>query len=133
MLSRIEHANISVSDIDKAVRFITTALPEFYIRGGDKSGRGEWIHVGTDETYISFAHRPDTTPGQGLRVNHIGIVVDDIDGVISRLESAGYKQNYTPEESQWRRRYYFGDDDGLQWEFIEYLTDDPALINNYEL
>ncbi len=132
MFSRMEHANISVRDTEKAVRFITTALPDFHIRGGDKSGRGEWLHIGTDDTYISLSYQPQAMPGQGLRVNHIGMVVDDIDGVIKRLEDAGYKQNYIPEESQWRRRYYFGDDDGQQWEFIEYLTDDPTLKNSYD-
>ena len=136
MFSRMEHANISVRDIAKAVRFITTALPDFRIRGGDTSGREEWLHVGTDDTYISLAHQPrGTSEGRNpldLRVNHIGIVVQDVAGVIARLEAAGYRQDYMPEVSEWRKRYYFLDDDGQQWEFIEYMTDDPALKNAYE-
>ncbi len=132
MFSRMEHCNIAVRDIAKAVHFITTALPDFHIRGGDKSGRGEWLHVGTDDAYISLAYSPDAKPGEGLRVNHIGFVVEDVVGVITRLEAAGYTQSYYPEESQWRKRYYFNDDDGQQWEFIQYMTEDPALKNAYD-
>ena len=31
-----------------------------------------------------------------------------------------------------RRRMYFYDPDGNDWEFIEYQSDDPARRNDYE-
>jgi hypothetical protein len=37
MACRIEHASIAVRDMRAAVAFITTALPEFKIRGQDSS------------------------------------------------------------------------------------------------
>jgi len=134
MSIRIEHANISVRDIEKALRFITTALPEFHIRGGDCI---DWLHYGDDDTYISLmALSMEAQIGhhsyQDTGVNHIGIVVDNVDAVVARLEAAGYRQDTGPEVSQWRKRYYFADDDYQQWEFIEYLTEDPALKNAYE-
>ena len=137
MASRIEHANITVRDLQAAVKFITTALPEFHIRGQDTKQPSTWLHIGTDDTYIALTHSPGAerdkrTPYHDLGVNHIGIVVDAVDAVVTRLQAAGYRQDSQPEDSRWRRRFYFLDDDHLQWEFIQYLTDDPAKKNHYE-
>lgn len=136
MPCRLEHANISVLDLDRAVKFITTALPHFRIRGGDQSQHPGWLHIGTDETYISLTHSPDAQRGKranyhDLGVNHLGVVVDDVDGVVARLREAGYRQSPTMEVTPWRKRYYFFDEDDMEWEFIEYLTDDPAKKNEY--
>ena len=40
MGGQVEHANIRVRDIDETVKFLTTALPNFKVRGGvlPKSG-----------------------------------------------------------------------------------------------
>ena len=137
MACRIEHANITVRDMEKAVKFITTALPEFHVRGRDRSERHAWLHVGTDETYIALTHSPDAERGKrvayrDLGINHVGIVVEDVDAVVARLQAAGYRQDTEPEVSRWRKRFYFLDDDHLQWEFIQYLTDDPSEKNHYE-
>jgi hypothetical protein len=54
MAARLEHANINVGDIDEAIRFITTAFPEFRVRGrGEVEGR-PWMHVGTDTSYLAL-------------------------------------------------------------------------------
>lgn len=137
MNCRMEHANISVHDMDAAVKFLTTALPHFRIRGRDKSGRNEWLHLGTDDIYISVNAAPNGELGKrrayyDLGVNHVGFVVDDVAAVVARLEAAGYRQDTGPEVSEWRHRYYFGDPDGLQWEFIQYFSDDPEKKNHYE-
>lgn len=137
MPCRLEHANITVRNLERAASFITTALPEFRIRGGDKSGRESWLHVGTDDSYISLTHSPDALTGKrkpyaDLGVNHIGVVVEDVESVIARLLSAGYRQSSGTEVTPWRKRYYFLDDDDLEWEFIEYMSDDPEKKNHYE-
>jgi len=137
MQSRIEHVNITVRDLERATRFIITALPEFRVRGEDKSGRGDWRHVGTDDTYISLTHSQDAVTGKrtnyaDLGVNHIGVVVEDVESVIARLRSAGYRQSSGTEVSQWRKRYYFLDNDDQEWEFIEYMSEEPEKKNNYE-
>ncbi|MGA7980095.1 MAG: VOC family protein [Chromatiaceae bacterium] len=133
---RIEHASITVRDMRATVGFITTALPEFKIRGQDISNPCAWLHVGTEETYIALTRAPSTDPRgrvayHDLGVNHVGIVVDDVGEVVARLEAAGFQQSSEPEVSKWRRRFYFLDADGLQWEFIQYLSDDPAKKNHY--
>ncbi len=52
MAVRLEHANLTVHDIDGMIRFLQTAFPEFRVRGEGKSRDGSrWVHVGTDGTY----------------------------------------------------------------------------------
>ena len=56
MAVRLEHANLTVRDINGMVVFLQTAFPEFRVRGEGKSRNGSrWVHVGTDETYIALS------------------------------------------------------------------------------
>ncbi len=134
MKCQLEHANISVQSIENAVKFLTTAFPHFQIRGGSKPGEASrWVHVGTEDSYIAFAEKPDRTSPAGLGIQHLGFVVDDAAAVYARLKEAGYKEGYIPEPHPHRKRIYFHDADGLEWEFIEYLSDEPSKRNDYLL
>jgi len=54
MAVRLEHANLTVRDVEGAIRFLQTAFPEFRVRGEGQSQDGSrWVHIGTDETYIA--------------------------------------------------------------------------------
>ncbi len=134
----VEHANITVSDLDGAVRFLQCALPELVVRGhGEAHGR-RWLHIGTDDTYIALEQPPElgTTrrhPYADPGVNHVGFAVDDVDAVAERLRVAGYQEGIGAETHPHRRRLYFYDGDGNEWEFVEYLSDDPADRNDYSL
>ncbi|MEO2005915.1 MAG: VOC family protein, partial [Candidatus Poribacteria bacterium] len=95
----IEHANITVPDLDDAMAFLTTAFPDFHIRGrgvaDTDSGPKQWLHLGTDTTYIALEQHATPTdcgrsPYRDNGVNHLAFVVDDIDGLIERLRGAGY-------------------------------------------
>src|SRR5207248_3054043 len=56
MAVRLEHANLTVRDIDAMIRFLQTAFPEFKVRGeGKNRDGGRWVHVGTDQTYIALS------------------------------------------------------------------------------
>ncbi len=133
MVGELEHGNIRVGDLDEAVRFLTTALPNFRVRGGGSSGDGSrWLHVGTDNTYVALTEATgDRRPSDGPGLNHLGFVVDDVDAVRERLAEAGYEQSSVGEPHRYRMRGYFFDRDGVEWEFVEYLTDDPAKRNDY--
>ena len=52
-------------------------------------------------------------------VNHVGIVVDDLDEIEQRVRSVGFEPhmhaNYEP-----GRRFYFYDDTGLEIEVVSY-------------
>jgi hypothetical protein len=48
MAVRLEHANLSVRDIEGMIRFLQTAFPEFRVRGEGKSRDGSrWVHIRT--------------------------------------------------------------------------------------
>ncbi len=133
MFVALEHANLSVLDIDATVRFLLTAFPEFSVRGGSPSDDpNRWVHVGTDESYIALSRRSDTGHPSSF-FNHVGFVVTDADELKQRMLSAGYREGYRAESHPHRKRVYFLDDEGVEWEFIQYMSDDPRDRNDYSM
>jgi catechol 2,3-dioxygenase-like lactoylglutathione lyase family enzyme len=140
MTVRLEHANLCVRDIGEMVRFLQTAFPEFRIRHDETDDNGiRWLHVGTDDTYIALnqaTKKPDIpwSPYNGFPgVNHISFEVDDADLIRERLISAGYRENTVENNHPFRKRIYFLDPEGNDWEFVQYFSDDPRKRNDYEL
>ncbi len=146
MPARLEHANINVRSIDEAIRFLTAAFPEFRVRGrGEVEGR-PWVHVGTEQSYLALNEFESEAGGStggasGTRepafgrepLNHLGFVVDDAEALATRLLAAGYREGFVVPPHPYRIRKYFLDADGNEWEFVEYLSDDPAQQNEYLL
>ena len=140
MTIRLEHANLVVKSIDSTIRFLQTAFPEFKIRfDGLGAGGQRWVHVGTDDSYIALSasteqSREQWVPYSGyLGVNHLAYEVDDAEVVRRRLNEAGYKDSTVENSHPYRKRVYFHDSDGNDWEFVQYLSQDPALKNDYNL
>jgi len=137
---RLDHANICVHDVDGVVRFLLTAFPEFRVRhdSTDSDGR-RWLHVGADDTYIAIgeANQQEERLGPPYRgrpgLNHLGYEVNDVDAVARRLRAAGYTESTFENAHRYRRRIYFYDPDGNDWEFVQYLSDDLAKRHDYEL
>ena len=42
-----------------------------------------------------------------------------------RMRGAGYNDSTYPNNHPYRKRVYFYDPDGNDWEFVEYLSDNP--------
>ena len=139
MESYLEHVNITVIDVDEAIRFLQTAMPDWKVRADVSSKENNcrrWVHLGTDTSYIAIEdrgatekgnHEPYVDPG----VNHMGLVVKDIDAVSKRLTDAGYSEGASSPDNLNRKRIYFYDADGNEYEFIEYLKSDIASRNDY--
>jgi len=130
----LEHANISVSNLDEGVRFFQTAFPEFKVRGGEPEGQKPWLHVGIDDTYVALnirAGKDRPAPYSGLGINHIGFVVSDVESIATRLLKAGYTRSYPKQIHEFRIRDYFYDADGNDYEFIQYLSDRQEERNDY--
>lgn len=121
----LEHVNVTVRDpMVTAKRF--AELFGWKIRWqGEAIDNGYSVHVGTDDHYIAFyapaGHVVDsgdtyTTEG-GL--NHIGVVVDDLDAVAAKVTALGYALHsfgaYEP-----GRRFYFDDADNIEVEVVSY-------------
>ena len=135
----LEHLNLTVLDVDRSLRFLQTAMPDLEVRG---SGTGEkckrWVHIGGEATYLAIEdrgaeglgpHQPYVHPG----LNHIGFVVDDVEEVAGRLRAAGYREGVSAMDHPHRKRIYFFDDDGNEFEFVEYLSSVSTERNDYEL
>jgi catechol 2,3-dioxygenase-like lactoylglutathione lyase family enzyme len=139
MTIRMEHANLHVRHFDDAVRFLKTAFPEFHVRSESVRDGLRWMHIGTDETYIALNEtnvdrnaelKPyDGRPG----VNHLGYEVDDVDALQERLAAAGFRDSTYPNNHQHRKRVYFYDAEGNDWEFVQYFSDKSSERNDYDL
>ncbi|MDD1794178.1 VOC family protein [Enterovibrio makurazakiensis] len=138
MSSYVEHANITVNDISRTIAFLQTAMPDFSVRGEGKDEDRAWCHIGTDISYIALQQegidKPiERIPNYHLGVNHIGFVVEDATRVAENLKTAGFEQVSFDKSHPSRKRAYFYDNDGIEWEFIEYLTEDFGSRNDYVL
>lgn len=139
MSTQLEHANMIVANIDTVAGFIQTAFPDFAIRArGDGNGR-RWLHVGNADNYVALTEASSDAaepwvPYSGKPgLNHLGFKVDDVASVRARLRDAGYKESTLKNNHPHRRRVYFMDPVGNDWEFVEYFSDDPAKRNDYAL
>jgi catechol 2,3-dioxygenase-like lactoylglutathione lyase family enzyme len=135
-MAHLEHANITVGSLDEAVAFLQTALPEWKVRHRGIGMHGPWLHIGTDASYLALEEKsqdergpraPYADPG----VNHLGFVVRDAGVVAERLRAAGYREGFQAPPHPFRRRVYFFDGDDVEWEFVEYFSEDPAERNDY--
>ena len=139
MSIRLEHANLSVRDVDAMRRFLQTAFPDFEVRGSGGGDGRRWLHVGTADTYIALneATREPAepwTPYEGRPgVNHLGYEVDDVEALRERMRSAVYRDSTIPNDHPHRKRVYFHDPEGNDWEFVQYFSDAPAERNDYDL
>jgi catechol 2,3-dioxygenase-like lactoylglutathione lyase family enzyme len=140
MKIRLEHANLAVRDLDGMTRFLQTAFPDFRVRGDGVGPMGQrWRHLGNDRCYLALnearAEAPEAwVPYAGKPgLNHLGFEVDDADALRERLAAAGYRDSTVPNRHPHRKRVYFHDPEGNDWEFVQYLSDDPRERNDYEL
>lgn len=132
----LEHANITVNDLDKAMDFFKTAFPHFEKRGGGIFNGREWIHFGDNTTYIALNRSSEEKEFQknyaSSGINHLGFVVSDVSQIAERLERAGYKRSFPKQEEQFRIRDYFYDADGNEYEFVQYLSNTISERNFYD-
>lgn len=136
---RLEHANIVVREFDAMVRFLNTAFPAFRVRQEGLNDGQRWMHIGTDDTYIALTEASEEPAEEWIPysgrpgVNHLGYEVDDVEALRARLAAAGFRDSTYPNNHPHRKRVYFYDADGNDWEFIQYFSDDPGRRNDYEL
>lgn len=140
MTIRLEHANVTVRDIDGVILFLQTALPSFQIRHDETEPDGSrWVHIGTDDAYIALNQATEdpaenwTPYGGKPGLNHLGFEVDDVEAIHRRLREAGYRDSTYPNAHPHRRRIYFYDSEGNDWEFVQYFSECVTERNDYEL
>lgn len=125
MPATLEHANITVSDADATAAWMCDLFGWHVRWKGPAIDGGTSLHVGTEAQYLALYQpaRPlqpkdDSYTTQG-GLNHIAVVVDDIDAAEQAVGAAGFKPtshaDYDP-----GRRFYFKDQDGIEFEVVSY-------------
>jgi catechol 2,3-dioxygenase-like lactoylglutathione lyase family enzyme len=140
----LEHANLTVPSIEHSMKFLNIAFPDFRQRGGGAmfgdETLGQWVHFGNDETYLALnqvtTKVPEVDSGYASAgLNHLGFVVDDIYAIIERYRAAGYEPSDANSMGAHphRERVYFKDECGVEWEFVQYLSEQAPERNDYAL
>lgn len=120
----IEHINLTVRDPERSAQLLTD-LFGWHIRWqGPSAMGGRTIHVGDDRFYIALythdgAETPDDIFRKGRPFNHVGILVDDLDAIERRVETAGLVP-FSHGDYEPGRRFYFLDFDGTEYEIVSY-------------
>ena len=122
---RLEHLNMTVSDVTKTARMLCR-LFDWQIRWQGESIDAGWsAHVGADNNYIALYAPPgDTRKASNSYTshrgpNHVGVVVENLEEMQARVEDAGFTVR-TVEPYAPGRRFYFYDDDNIEWEVLSY-------------
>ena len=121
----VEHVNFTVTHPEKVAEHLCEIFAWKIRWSGPALDDGETIHVGEEASYIAlYSHRDITdlkerNPKIVANLNHIGIVVDDLNDVEHKVKSLGFKpfsyRDYEP-----GRRFYFLMDDDIEIEVISY-------------
>jgi catechol 2,3-dioxygenase-like lactoylglutathione lyase family enzyme len=117
----LEHVNITVSDIERSAALLEQLLGwRIRWRGPSQLG-GETIHVGGDEDYIAVytVGAPVARFAKGAPLNHVGIVVPDLDVAEAVVRAAGLEP-FSHGDYEPGRRFYFFDWDGIEFELVSY-------------
>lgn len=139
--NRLEHLNVTLTDLDRATRALQAIVPEWAVRGAgtwdDGNGRAyEWRHVGDDFQYLSLYEAPpgSTLEASGGRsaLNHFALVVDDLDAALARLDAVGVALDHIGGSTEHRRSAYVViEPERLQIELVAYDSAVPSERNVY--
>ena len=118
---RIEHVNITVTDIERSAVLFERLLGWKPRWRGEAMNGGETIHVGEDDTYLALYtdRRDHAGQSKGHPLNHVGLLVDDLDAAERVVLEHGL-QTFNHGDYAPGRRFYFFDWDGIEFEVVSY-------------
>lgn len=117
----LEHTNITVSDPDRLADLLKQLCGWHERWRGPSQMGGRTIHVGNAHDYLALYTHGEAVTGfaKGQPMNHVGLVVDDLDAAEEVVKAAGLipfsHSDYEP-----GRRFYFLDWDGIEFEMVSY-------------
>ena len=123
---KLEHVNLTVTDPQKTADMLCR-LFGWHVRwqGNAKDG-GYTVHVGNDNDYLAvYSNAGPTAPadhknyGTAGGLNHVGVVVDDLDAAEARVKAEGFTP-HSHADYEPGRRFYFDDADGIEFEVVSY-------------
>ena len=118
----LEHINVTVSDPQKTAQLLCE-LFDWKIRWqGEAKLGGYTVHVGSGDSYLAVYAYPPRHADERIDytgLNHIGVLVEDLEAVEQRVLDHGFRiHNYGEYEPG--RRFYFDDEDGIEFEVVSY-------------
>jgi len=124
----LEHANLSVRNLTRALAFYRALFPEWVVRWEGPAEEGRWVHFGPEGEgqpgYLSLYEDPGAEEGESeparLGIQHIGFSHPDVDALIERVLVAGIQPTERKDDGRYRRAY-FDDPDGHNMEFVQKL------------
>jgi glyoxylase I family protein len=120
----LEHVNITVSNPTESAHMLEAVFGWRSRWAGPARDGGSTIHCGGNATYVALYTGADRLHAgvrypKGEPLNHIAIVVDDIDETERNVVAYGLipfnHADYEP-----GRRFYFFDQDGIEYEVVSY-------------
>jgi catechol 2,3-dioxygenase-like lactoylglutathione lyase family enzyme len=124
----LEHVNITVAD-PKASAKVFQDLFGWQTRweGASLDGAGYTVHVGTETTYLALytgtngvnAEGSDNSYQTRAAMNHIAVVVDDLDALEKAVTAKGFT-THSHADYEPGRRFYFHDGNGIEIEVVCY-------------
>lgn len=124
-MTRLEHVNVTVADPDGTAKVLCDIFGWKVRWAGPGMETGRSVHVGDETSYMAlFSHgSPDEMQQESYRtrggLNHIAVVVDDLEDTLGRVAAAGYVagevHDYEP-----GRRFYFREANGIEIEVVSY-------------
>ena len=117
----LEHINITVSDIERSAALLRDLMGWHDRWRGPSQLGGETIHVGGEADYIAVYTKgaPVDRFAKGAPLNHVGLVVDDLDAAEAVVKAAGLEP-FNHADYEPGRRFYFFDWDGIEFEMVSY-------------
>ena len=134
---RLEHINMVVKDMETTLQFYRACFPHWNIRiqGTDDwyGNKRNWLHFGDDYNYLTF-NDLGTGKTRDLHCNelglaHFGFEVTNLTSLCYRMHEAGFKPSFEGVEHAFRQNLYYIDPNGIEVEFVEYMSDDPCERN----
>jgi catechol 2,3-dioxygenase-like lactoylglutathione lyase family enzyme len=135
---RLEHINLIVKDINKALEFYQAAFPHWSVRANGKADwhgvKRNWIHFGDDFQYLTFNDNGlgenRDLKGHTLGLAHFAYITENISDLVCRMQQAGFRVAKKGPENSYRENVYYIDPDGFEVEFVQYKSDLPIERNN---
>ena len=126
----LEHVNVTVADPDATARLLGDLFGWRVRWSGESKMNGYSVHVGGAGSYLALYRGPRQRrlpPEGGERasygviggLNHIAVVVSDIEDAEARVRAAGIEP-YSFGDYEPGLRFYFNDPDGIEYEVVAY-------------
>lgn len=124
-MTRLEHVNVTVADPRHTAEILCKVFGWNIRWQGPGMTTGYTVHVGGPDSYVAlFSYGNPDKPREvsydtQAGLNHIAVVVDDLDATEKRVKAAGYTpENHADYEPG--RRFYYREENGVEFEVVSY-------------